>query len=49
MESNQVIRIILDAQSAFDNVPNSVKNQNLGEILKETEIDGEKTIWIRKI
>ena len=49
LEKGKVLKIILDTHSAFDNVPSSVKNQNLGEILKETEKDGEKTIWIRKI
>ena len=49
MESNQVIKIILDFYAAFSNVPNSVQNQNLGEILKESEKNGEKTIWIKKI
>ncbi|MHA1856889.1 MAG: sulfurtransferase TusA family protein [Promethearchaeota archaeon] len=49
LESNSVLKIILDFRSAFTNVPKSIIKQNLGKILKEFEEKNEKTIWIKKI
>lgn len=46
---NQILKIILDFKPAFINVPESIKKQELGSILKEEEIDGIKTIWVKKI
>jgi len=49
MESNSILKVILDFRSAFTNVPKSIMRQELGEILSEFEKDNEKTIWIKKI
>ena len=48
LESNSVLKVILDFRSAFSNVPKSIIKQNLGEILQEFEEKNEKTIWIKK-
>ena len=49
MESDLILKVILDFRSAFTNVPKSIMKQELGEILSEFEKDNEKTIWIKKI
>ena len=49
MESDSILKVILDFRSAFTNVPKSIMRQELGEILSEYEKDTEKTIWIKKI
>lgn len=49
MKIGEILQVILDFISAFSNVPLSVKQQGLGEILKEEEREGIKTIWIKKI
>ena len=49
MESNSILKVILDFRSAFTNVPKSIMRQELGEILSEFEKDNEKIIWIKKI
>ena len=49
MESNSILKVILDFRSAFTNVPKSIMRQELGEILSEFEKDNEKTLWIKKI
>jgi len=49
MESNSILKVILDFRSAFTNVPKSILKQELGEILSEFEKDNEKTLWIKKI
>ena len=49
MESDLILKVILDFRSAFTNVPKSIMKQELGEILSESEKDNEKTIWIKKI
>jgi len=49
MESDSILKVILDFRSAFTNVPKSILKQELGEILSEYEKDTEKTIWIKKI
>ena len=49
MESNSILKVILDFRSAFTNVPKSIMRQELGEILSEFEKDNDKTIWIKKI
>ena len=49
MESNSILKVILDFRSAFTNVPKSIMRQELGEIMSEFEKDNEKTIWIKKI
>ena len=49
MESDSILKVILDFRSAFTNVPKSIMKQELGEILSEFEKDNEKTIWIKKI
>ena len=49
MESNSILKVILDFRSAFTNVPKSILKQELGEILSEYEKDNEKTLWIKKI
>ena len=49
MESDSILKVILDFRSAFTNVPKSIMRQELGEILSEFEKDNEKTIWIKKI
>lgn len=49
MESDSILKVILDFRSAFTNVPKSILKQELGEILSEFEKDNEKTIWIKKI
>jgi TusA-related sulfurtransferase len=36
MQSNQVLKVILDFVSAFTNVPKSVEKQKLGKILTKT-------------
>jgi TusA-related sulfurtransferase len=38
MQSNQVLKVILDFVSAFTNVPKSVEKQKLGKILKKPVI-----------
>ncbi len=48
MKKNQILEVILDFKNAFTNVPKSVRQQNLGEIIKEREENGIKTIWIKK-
>ena len=48
MDNGEVLEVILDFRSAFTNVPNSVKKQELGEILAEIEDNGLKAIWIRR-
>ena len=48
MVKNQVLEVILDFKNAFTNVPKSVREQNLGEIIKEKEENGIKTLWIKK-
>ncbi|MHA1745590.1 MAG: sulfurtransferase TusA family protein [Promethearchaeota archaeon] len=49
MNLGEILQVILDFRSAFSNVPKSVKKQGLGVILKEEEIKGVKTLWIKKI
>ena len=49
MESDSILKVILDFRSAFTNVPKSILKQELGELLSEFEKDNEKTIWIKKI
>ncbi|MHA1207075.1 MAG: sulfurtransferase TusA family protein, partial [Candidatus Hodarchaeales archaeon] len=49
MHVGEILQVILDFRSAFSNVPKSVIKQGLGEILKEEEIQGIKTLWIKKI
>ena len=49
MESDSILKVVLDFRSAFTNVPKSIMKQELGEILSEFEEDNEKTIWIKKI
>jgi tRNA 2-thiouridine synthesizing protein A len=49
MEPGQILHILLDFASAFTSVPHSVKQQNLGRILKEEEKEGTKDIWIQKL
>ena len=49
MESDLILKVILDFRSAFTNVPKSIMRQELGEILSEFEKNNEKTIWIKKI
>ena len=48
MVKNQILEVILDFKNAFTNVPKSVRKQNLGEIIKEKEENGIKTLWIKK-
>nr|QEE17828.1 hypothetical protein DSAG12_03666 [Candidatus Prometheoarchaeum syntrophicum] len=48
MESNSILKVILDFRSAFTNVPQSIMKQELGEVLSEFELNNEKTIWIKK-
>jgi len=49
MESDSILKVILDFRSAFTSVPKSIMRQELGEILSEFEKNNEKTIWIKKI
>ena len=49
MESDSILKVILDFRSAFTNVPKSIMRQELGEIISEFEKNNEKTIWIKKI
>lgn len=45
----QVLQVVLDHPPAFANVPRSVRLQELGEIIEETDAkDGKKSIRIRK-
>ena len=49
MASAQVLKVILNYEPSFTNVPRSVELQDLGEVIRQSsETDGEKTLWIRK-
>lgn len=48
LQSNQILKVILDFGPAFTNVPDSVKRQNLGTIIAETEEQSTKTLWIKR-
>ncbi|WP_371804669.1 sulfurtransferase TusA family protein [Candidatus Lokiarchaeum ossiferum] len=48
LTSGKILKVILDFRSAFTSVPKSVKKQDLGDVIKEIEENGIKTIWIRR-
>ncbi len=49
LEPGQILKVVLDFRSAFTNVPKSVTQQNLGEILEKIETDGLCELFIKRI
>lgn len=49
MNPGQILEVVIDYPLAAENVPRSVKNQNLGDVLEVKKInDNEWKILIRK-
>ncbi len=51
MDEGEILEVVLDFPPAAENVPSSVKRQNLGEVLEieELETDSQKKSWRIKI
>lgn len=49
MKPGEILEITLDFPAAVENVPNSCKRQNLGELLEVKTLDSKKDTWVLKI
>jgi tRNA 2-thiouridine synthesizing protein A len=45
MIKGEILEVTLDFPAAVENVPDSVKKQNLGEILEVSELNTDKKAW----
>ncbi|NHJ24812.1 MAG: sulfurtransferase TusA family protein [Candidatus Lokiarchaeota archaeon] len=46
LKKGELLEVILDFPSALKNIPESVKRQNLAEVINVKEVDPPKKTWV---
>jgi len=46
LKKGELLEVILDFPSALKNIPESVKRQNLAEVINVKEVDSTKKTWV---